>query len=280
MSDSTRWDRFRPRPDDIVITTPPKCGTTWMQRITACLVFGHTGLPGPLRSVSPWLEHLRAEDDPDTVLARLEAQEHRRFVKSHLPSDGLPPLPGTVSYLVVFRDLRDVALSYHHHMRRTGVHGPLPSDPRAFWRALFSGEPMGRGGAVHLERFTSHMLSWWELRHESGVFLLHYQNLLDDLEGQMRHVATCLGLDLPEEAWPELVAACRFEAMRADSTHLAPVAREAQGGAESGAWFFHRGVSGQWQETITAEDVKLYEQAVRDFPPGLRHWLEHAGPLT
>ncbi|MFC5144928.1 sulfotransferase domain-containing protein [Streptomyces aureoversilis] len=38
-----------------------------------------------------------------------------------------------------------------------------------------------------------HMLSWWELRHESGVFLLHYQNLLDDLEGQMRHVAACRG---------------------------------------------------------------------------------------
>ncbi|QLE70389.1 sulfotransferase domain-containing protein [Streptomyces rectiverticillatus] len=70
VSDSTRWDRFRPRPDDIIITTPPKCGTTWMQRITACLVFGHTGLPGPLRSISPCLEHLRphAPDPGYTVL--------------------------------------------------------------------------------------------------------------------------------------------------------------------------------------------------------------------
>ena len=31
--DSRRWQRFRPRPTDIVIATHPKCGTTWMQRI-------------------------------------------------------------------------------------------------------------------------------------------------------------------------------------------------------------------------------------------------------
>ena len=27
--DSTRWDKFIPRPDDIVITTSYKAGTTW-----------------------------------------------------------------------------------------------------------------------------------------------------------------------------------------------------------------------------------------------------------
>src|SRR5213082_1065918 len=41
--DSTRWDDIVPRPDDIVITTSLKAGTTWTQRIVSLLVFD--GLP-------------------------------------------------------------------------------------------------------------------------------------------------------------------------------------------------------------------------------------------
>ncbi|MGI5352693.1 sulfotransferase domain-containing protein [Streptomyces sp. CA-250714] len=272
--DSTRWDRFGPRSDDIVISTPPKSGTTWVQRITGCLVFGSAALPGPLRKVSPWLEARHV--DVDTVLVELEAQEHRRFLKTHLPADGLPPLPCTVSYLVVFRDLRDVALSFYHHMATTGVHGPLPEDPRVFWRAFFSGEPMGRDGGLGLERFTGHLRSWWPLRHDPGVLLLHYQNLLDDLPGEMRRVAAHLGTDIPEQLWPELVAACRFETMRAESELVSPTL----GPGPQEAWFFHRGTSGQWRETVGGEDLELYDRAVAGaLPSDLRHWLEHAGPL-
>ena len=42
ISDSARWDGFEFRPGDIIISTPPKCGTTWMQMICALLVFQTT----------------------------------------------------------------------------------------------------------------------------------------------------------------------------------------------------------------------------------------------
>jgi hypothetical protein len=34
-SDSSRWDGFAFRPGDVVISTPPKCGTTWTQMLCA-----------------------------------------------------------------------------------------------------------------------------------------------------------------------------------------------------------------------------------------------------
>jgi len=52
-TDSRRWDRFTPRPDDIFICTPPKCGTTWTQAICAFLVFGRTDFDGQIGRISP-----------------------------------------------------------------------------------------------------------------------------------------------------------------------------------------------------------------------------------
>src|SRR5215211_7928736 len=39
--------------------------------------------------VSPWVDR-RFPEPVEAVMARLEAQDHRRFLKAHLPADGLP----------------------------------------------------------------------------------------------------------------------------------------------------------------------------------------------
>ncbi|MDQ1696066.1 MAG: hypothetical protein QOJ03_1419, partial [Frankiaceae bacterium] len=83
VADSIRWEGFTFRPGDIVVSTPPKCGTTWMQRLCALLVFDSVELPAPISILSPWLDMLLAP--LDDVLARLDAQQHRRFIKTHTP---------------------------------------------------------------------------------------------------------------------------------------------------------------------------------------------------
>lgn len=68
-SDSARWDGFPFREGDIVISTPPKCGTTWTQMICALLVFGTPKLDRPLVQISQWRGVL-----DDEVLGRYEAR--------------------------------------------------------------------------------------------------------------------------------------------------------------------------------------------------------------
>lgn len=53
VADSARWEGFQFRDGDIVISTPPKCGTTWTQMLVALLVFGSPDLPRPLAELSP-----------------------------------------------------------------------------------------------------------------------------------------------------------------------------------------------------------------------------------
>src|SRR5215210_1632217 len=112
MADSARWERFAFRSDDIVITTPAKSGTTWMQTIVGMLVLGRADLGAPIATISPWLDMLIHTDDE--VFGMLERQRHRRFVKTHTPLDGLPRHP-SATYIAMIRHPLDVALSDLDH---------------------------------------------------------------------------------------------------------------------------------------------------------------------
>jgi aryl sulfotransferase len=99
---TANWEGFVPRDDDIVIATPAKGGTTWTQAIIANLLFPD-GLPAPPSDLSPWVDFARRP--VAEVHALLAGQTHRRFIKTHLPADGLP-LFAAVKYVVVVRDGR------------------------------------------------------------------------------------------------------------------------------------------------------------------------------
>ncbi len=112
--DSTYWDHYKPRPDDIIISTSMKAGTTWMQRICAALVLRSPDLEKPIDEYSPWVDMRSAF--PQMTMPLLATQTHQRFIKSHIPLDALPYYD-QVKYIVVCRDGRDVLLSCYHHYR-------------------------------------------------------------------------------------------------------------------------------------------------------------------
>src|SRR5262245_34956057 len=96
VADSARSDEFVFRPGDMVIRTPPKTGTTWMQMLCARFIFDGPAFPEPLDQLSPWLDmSIRPLAE---LTAALAAQPHRRFIKTHTPLDGLP-LHDDVTYL-------------------------------------------------------------------------------------------------------------------------------------------------------------------------------------
>lgn len=298
VCDSTRWEGFRFREDDIIISTPPKCGTTWTQTICALLIFQTANLPKAVDLVSPWLDQtLRTRE---SVVADLEAQDHRRFIKSHLPADGLP-WADRVTYICVARDPRDVALSWDNHMDNLnleafltlrdkavgledlaqlmppGMLEPPPEDPRArFWQWIDDETPltMTVGG---LRFLVHHISSFWQERERPNVVMLHYGDLKADLEGEMRSLAERLGIDVPEERWPELVKAATFDEMKKRAVEAAPNATEPIW-KDTGR-FFNRGTNEQWRGMLDAGDVRRYEAMVKALAgPELVDWL-HRGSV-
>lgn len=285
--DSTRWNHFQPRPDDIVISTSYKSGTTWMQGIVRRLVFLHQE-PLLVDDVSPWFE--RRGRPLDDLLSDLAEQTHRRFIKTHLALDGIPFFP-QLKYIVVARDTRDVFMSmWNHYSNYTeeqyvnvntspGRVGPplphCPHDIHEFWRewitrGWFAWESEGYPywGNLH------HTETWWAYRHLENILFVHFGDLLTNLTGELGRIADFLHIPVTD---PELLdiqqnvslAAMRDEAERTDSGLVSSF----KGGA---ATFFFKGINGRWKDVLSPRQEDLYHRKIAALlTPDARAWLEH-----
>ena len=299
--DSARWEGFAFRPGDIVISTRSKSGTTWMQMICALLIFQTPDLPVPLGKLSPWLDWLVTPREQ--VLAMLEAQAHRRFIKTHTPLDGLP-LDPRATYIVVGRHPLDLAVSLYYQgsninrdrMRElTGRHG-LNEDQQQLLRLPLHDWLVAWIGAQHepgehldsLPGVMWHMSDAWGRRTNPGrtgrdpagpaggdpaVLLVHYDDLRADLDGEMRRLAGLLGISVPQQVWPALVRAATFDAMRARATAHVP---DPAGVLKEPTAFFRRGYSGAGRETLSSAEAERYHARAAELaPPELLAWLHH-----
>jgi aryl sulfotransferase len=290
--DSGRWLDFPFRDGDIVISTRSKTGTTWVQMICALLIFQTPELPAPIAQLSPWLDHLVAPRDE--VFARLAAQQHRRFIKTHTPLDGIP-LDLRATYIVTARHPLDTAVSLYHqgdNIDRAKVRAltgapepaqpPPPRKPLHDWLlAYITGDAAPwivrsdpREDLDSLPGLMWHLSDAWARRHEPNVMLVHYDDLSAGLAGQMRRIAKRLGIGVPDQAWPALVQAATFGAMRSSADRVIPSA----GVLKSNAAFFRRGTSGAGREVLSDEEIAAYHARAAELaPPGMLAWLHSPG---
>lgn len=297
MADSERWERFEHRPGDIVISTPPKSGTTWTQMLCALLVFDGPTFPAQLDALSPWLDmRIRSEDE---VFAIYDRQTHRRFIKTHTPLDGLP-LRDDVNYIVVGRDPRDVLVSWEHHLEN--VHGdiifghradavglddlaefepPTPPEPdpavrfRTFVEREWSPKDM-----VSLANVLHHLDTGWEHRNDTNVGLFHFLDYQRDLVGEMARLAALCSIDLDRERLAELAPEAGIGRMRDRAHEVAPDISKSEHWKDP-ADFFRSGIAGEWVERTTEADRADYDRRVDELVPAeLARWVHHGGSVA
>jgi aryl sulfotransferase len=288
MADSARWERFTFRPDDVVISTPSKCGTTWMQTIVGMLLLDRTDLGAPISSLSPWLDMLIRTDDE--VFGLLDGQSHRRVMKTHTPLDGVPRHQ-SVTYIAVARHPLDVALSNRDHeenMRedravelRVAASGPVRSDLRGSEKApdepgeylrwfIDNHEPPTGSGPYGLEDYCQQIRTYWDARHAPNVHLFHYADMWADLDREMRRVAAALDLPIDEDRWPEFVEAAGLTSMRSRAADAAPE-------AQMGLWvspeqFFRSGGTRDWASLLVSDDISHFDERLQELAGDAADW--------
>ena len=274
--DTRRWQHFPHRAGDIYVCTPPKCGTTWTQTIVTMLLFPDGVLPRPVVELAPWIE---ARFYPiDEVAPALAAQSHRRSFKTHTPADGIPWY-STGHYVVVGRDGRDAFMSFVNHvasMRQDKILELIQS-------AMEEGIPiMGLPPLDDIHEFFSQWLeggeffqflaTYWEHRHEPNVLFLHYDELKEDLEREVRRVAAFLGVSIDEAQLPGILERCSFRWMKDNAAQIGDFGQLFVGGGDS---FFYKGTNGRWRDVLTAEELERYDRRSRELlPRDLKEWLD------
>ena len=276
--DSTVWNDFAFRNDDIIIATYAKSGTTWVQQIVSQLIFnGQENLE--VAAMSPWVD-LRIPAKAEK-LAALEAQKHRRFIKTHLPVGALV-FSEKAKYLYIGRDGRNVVWSmYNHHANANalwyqllndtpGRVGPPIAPPPADIRQYFHEWLEGDGHPFW--PFWENIQSWYDIKDLPNVMLLHFDLLKQDLPGQICNVAKFLNIPIDESRFDVIVEHCSFDYMKRNAAKSVPL-----GGAfwdEGAQTFINKGTNGRWKDVLSQADILKYEQEVnKHLTPEAARWM-------
>lgn len=277
-SDTSRsdiWTRFAVRTGDIFICTPPKSGTTWMQSICGMLVFGDAGADPGIGTTSRWLDS--AFNEEAEVLAFLDAQSHRRYIKTHTPLDGITYAPDC-TYLTVYRHPLDAIFSAQNHVRnmKNGTLDHLIADDMNEALKVWLQAPFSAQDDIGdtLESFVHHYLSFRRWSTLTNIHFFHYEDMKRDLKGAVARLGEILGHDLDDALLGAVTEAATFSNMKANADRFAPSAdREIW---KDNAQFFESGSSRKWDGVLTDETLALYDARMEELlDPEDRAWFEN-----
>lgn len=270
LRDSTHWDTVRFRPDDIVIASCYKSGTTLAQQIVNLLINGPSDFES-MRAISPWVDSSLHFTGPEAV----EALPSPRFLKSHLPFNALP-YHAEWKYIYLGRDGRDVCVSLFNHcksiqeeMARDNPgndvdHGP--DDFPSFWDAwLETGRPRWE--------YWRNIASWWQVRELPNVLLVHYSELIKDKPKAASRIAGFLGLPW-DSAIEEMV--CHYSSLE-QMKGMEMAGKFGSSKVKKEAKFINKGTNGRWRDLLSNEQIERYLSLLGDkLEPACIDWL-HTG---
>lgn len=146
-----------------------------------------------------------------------------------------------VPYVVLFRDLRDVAVSFVHYVRRTPWHPE---------HRVYRGRGVQEGLALFCRRTLAAYADWvtsWHVNSDPALGLMvRYEDLHSDTVGQMNAVARHFGLD-DSGLLDEIIEEHSFSAL------------------QSAGGFYRKGIVGDWRNHFTPDLCAMYDEIIGDY---------------
>lgn len=255
------WEYFKLRPDDIIVSTPPKCGTTWMLNIVMMLIHGRVVPEAGNREDAPWLDC--AFRDRKAIAASQSHLERRRCIKSHTPMDGIA-YGSEPTYIVVYRHPVDVHLSFRTHVENmkdnSSLIGMFPPDIQAGFNRFLNG-PLTDAGVDDLtvSSIIHHYAQAKVRQPEGNVHFFHYADLSRDLRGQIARLADILKIAVSPQTLDDLTEANTFASMR-KAVKASEMRFHESSPFRDQADFFASGTSNKWVGRLTEEDMARYSE--------------------
>ena len=229
----------------------PKSGTTWLKKMVASYPgYGEVMIP---QAAAYELTHRGSHDYnlPDDVFVRLDGA--LAVMKMHVhgsPHNVALLARHRIPYVVLYRDLRDVAISYYFYVRRT----PWHPDYHRFQNVDLR-DGLLRFADFPLPEYVAWIESWRAHEGPERALTLRYEDLLAGTPGRLAAVAEHFGLDHSASTVERIAAAHSFAALSGGRDP----------GQEKQDSFVRKGVAGEWRARFPADVVDHYQSIIGDF---------------
>ncbi|XP_053117515.1 sulfotransferase 1B1-like [Hemicordylus capensis] len=203
-------ENFEARPDDLLISTYPKAGTTWMQEIVYLVLVGgdvEKAKQTPLHVRIPFLEICSPPPLPSGVDKLLNAPSPR-VIKTHLPFQLVPKSfwEKNCKMIYVARNAKDNLVSYYF-FDQMNLTQPDPGPWDGYVTKFME-------GTVPWGSWYDHVRRYWDEKENHRILYLFYEDMKEDLAREVQRVMDFLEVDLPEDVVQKIVHHTTFEVMK------------------------------------------------------------------
>ncbi|XP_064104698.1 sulfotransferase 1B1-like isoform X1 [Macrobrachium nipponense] len=242
---------FQFRPDDIIVASYPKTGTTWIQEIVYMLTHNFKRSDASsevLETRFPYLEY------PYPGIKSVASKAGRRFIKTHLPYSLLPPSfeSSNAKLVYITRNPRDTAISYFHFMRLL--------TPCSFQGTLSDFIRMFLSDTVMYSPFFDHVLEYWNRREVSNILFITYEDLKKRPIHVIQRVAKFLEIEASDADILYVAACTSFDAMSENPSVNYEHWKDLGFAHKEEGKFMRKGKVGDWKARLTKMEISAFEE--------------------
>ncbi|XP_054848484.1 sulfotransferase 1 family member D1-like [Eublepharis macularius] len=247
-------ENFEARPDDLLISTYPKAGTTWMQEIVDLIRSGgdvEKARRAPTYVRIPFLEICSPPPVPSGVDTLVDVPSPR-VIKTHLPFQLVPKsfFENNCKIIYVARNAKDNLVSYYF-FDRMNLTQPDPGPWDSYVKKFMEGKVAWGSWYDHVRRY-------WDERANHRILYVFYEDMKEDPAREIHRIKDFLEIDLPEDIVQKITHHTSFQVMRDNPMSNYSTLPNAIFDKKIGT-FMRKGEVGDWKNYFTVAQNEAFD---------------------